>query len=141
MIAAFARLLEMIPTPLYQVLYVSTLCADQPLSIVASIAHHARAVNVGRGITALLVFDGQRFCQLLEGEARPVLSLASRIYEDSRHQDVEVLQHGPADKRRFEGFQLAFTNGEEDLSLAPLIALDGQAAVDAFDALRARLPA
>lgn len=131
----------MTPSSLYQVLYVSKLCADQPLSVVASIAHRARVANEERGITAMLLFDGEYFCQLLEGEQRPVLSLADRIYTDARHQNVEVLQHGLADRRRFNGFELAFTNGEEDLALLPLCALDGRAAVAAFDALRARLPA
>lgn len=128
------------PTPLYQVLYVSTICAEQPLTVVAAIAHHARAANAQRGIGAMLVFDGVHFCQLLEGDQRSVLSLTERICSDTRHQNVEVLQHGPADKRRFEGFELAFTNGEDDMSLERLVALDGQAAVDAFDALCARLP-
>lgn len=130
----------MTPTPLYQVLYVSTICAEQPLSVVAAIVHHARAANAERGISAMLIFDGVHFCQLLEGEQRPVLSLTDRICNDKRHQNVEVLKHGPADRRRFEGFELAFTNGEDDMSLTHLVALDGQAAVDAFDALCARLP-
>ena len=104
------------PQPLlYQVLYVSTLSPELPLSVVADIAHHARARNAAHGITSLLAFDGQRFCQLLEGERRPVLSLAERIRSDPRHAGVEVLHHGPLQARRFSDFQLAFTSGEEGL--------------------------
>ncbi len=140
MLAASSRNFLMKPSSLYQVLYVSKLCADQPLTVVADIVHRARVANEGRGITALLVFDGEYFCQLIEGDERPVLSLAGRIYDDPRHQEVEVLHHGLADKRRFKGFEVAFTDGEEELTLAPLCALDGRAAVEAFDALRVRLP-
>ncbi|AVO41686.1 BLUF domain-containing protein [Simplicispira suum] len=125
---------------LYQVLYVSTLSPEQPLSIVADIAHRARASNAERGITALLAFDGQRFCQMLEGERKPVLSLTERIRNDARHTGVEVLYHGPLQARRFGDFQLAFTSGEEETSFEQLEALDGSAALAAFERLRLALP-
>ena len=54
-------------TALYEVLYVSTLAPDQPLQVVAEIAAHARPANASMDITGLLIFDGQRFCQQLEG--------------------------------------------------------------------------
>ena len=129
------------PQPLlYQVLYVSTLSPDHPLSVVADIAHRARVRNAERGITALLAFDGQNFCQLLEGERKPVLSLTERIRSDARHVGVEVLYHGPLQARRFKDFQLAFTNGDEETSFSHLEALDGSAALAAFERLRAALP-
>ncbi len=125
---------------LYQVLYVSTLAPDQPLSVVAKIAHHARVANGRLAIGALLVFDGLRFCQLIEGDRKPVLSLIERIRADARHTGVEVLHHGPLSARRYREFQLVFTSGEEDNSLLPLEALDGQAALTAFEQLCATLP-
>lgn len=124
---------------LYQVLYVSTLSPDQPLSVVADIAHRARAANAALGITALLIFDGQRFCQMLEGDRKPVLALTERIRADTRHTAVEVLHFGPLAARRFQDFQLAFTNGDEDSSFAHLEALDGEAALAAFELQRAAL--
>lgn len=128
---------------LYQLLYVSTLSADQPLSAVAAIAHQARVANARMGITALLVFDGQNFCQLLEGDRKLVLKLIERIRSDPRHTGVEVLHHGPLAERSFSGFRLNFTNGEDDGDRTPLQALealDGETAVAAFHALRADLP-
>ncbi len=131
---------DMTASSLYQLLYVSTLRAEVPLTVVAEIAHRARVANAELGITALLVFDGVHFCQLLEGDRRRVLSLADRIFEDARHQSVEVLHHGAIEKRRFDGFHLAFTTGEDDMSLASLVDLDGDEAVSAFAVLRERLP-
>ena len=46
---------------LYEVLYVSTLAPEQPLSVVAEIAGRARQVNAELDVTGLLIFDGQRF--------------------------------------------------------------------------------
>ncbi|MCO5102827.1 MAG: BLUF domain-containing protein [Burkholderiaceae bacterium] len=127
------------PSLLYQVLYVSTLSPEQPLSVVAEIAHRARVRNAELGIGALLVFDGQRFCQMLEGDRRPVLSLIERIRSDTRHTDVEVLYHGPLPARRFSDLQLAFTSGEMDTSFEQFAALDDRAALAAFERLRLAL--
>ncbi|WP_349678371.1 BLUF domain-containing protein [Polaromonas sp. UBA4122] len=51
----------------YEVLYVSTIAPEAPISIVANIAGKARPANHERDITGLLIFDGMRFCEQLEG--------------------------------------------------------------------------
>ena len=118
---------------LYEVLYVSTLAPDQPLSVVAEIAARARLVNVQLDITGLLVFDGQRFCQQLEGPQKAVLKLIERIRNDPRHINVEIVHNGPLAGRRFQQFSLAFSTLEDVDALTRLEKLDGQAAVAAFD--------
>ena len=116
---------------LYEVLYVSTIAPDQPLSVVAEIAGRARVVNAELGITGLLIFDGQRFCQQLEGPQKAVLKLIERIRNDPRHINVEVLHHGPLAGRRFQHFSLAFSAVEDVDALARMERLDGEAAVSA----------
>lgn len=122
---------------LYEALYVSTLAERQPVAVVAEIAGHARVHNARRGITGLLIFDGMRFCQQLEGTQKEVLKLTERIRDDTRHTRVEVLHHGPLAERRFRQFSLAFTPVEDTEVLARLELLDGEAAMAAFEALRA----
>lgn len=121
---------------LYEALYVSTLAPDQPLSVVADIAGRARTRNASLGITGLLIFDGMRFCQQLEGPQKEVLKLTERIRNDPRHTGVEVLHHGPLAERRFRQFSLAFTSVEDTEALVQLEQFDGQAAMAAFEALR-----
>ncbi|NMM77617.1 blue light sensor protein [Acidovorax sp. SRB_14] len=123
-------------TTLYQVLYVSLLGPDVPISAVADIAGHARAANAQRDITGLLVFDGGRFCQQLEGWKKDVLALTERIRQDPRHTGVTILHHGPLAARRFSGFSLAFSAVEDADTLAQLELLDGEAALQAFEAMR-----
>lgn len=118
---------------LYEVLYVSTLAPEQPLSVVAEIAGRARQVNGELDITGLLIFDGQRFCQQLEGPKKVVLKLIERIRNDPRHVSVEVLHHGPLAGRRFQNFSLAFSTVEDVDALARLERLDGDAALAAFN--------
>ena len=79
---------------LYEVLYVSTLAPLHPPTVVAEIAARARHVNAELDVTGLLIFDGQRFCQQLEGPQKSVLKLIERIRNDPRHINVEVLHHG-----------------------------------------------
>ena len=124
---------------LYEVLYVSTIAPDQPLSVVAEIAGRARVVNAELGITGLLIFDGQRFCQQLEGPQKAVLKLIDRIRNDPRHINVEVLHHGPLAGRRFQQFSLAFSTVEDADALARMERLDGEAALAAFEAMRGEL--
>ena len=128
------------PSPaLYEVLYVSTIAPDQPLSVVAEIAGRARVVNAELGITGLLIFDGQRFCQQLEGPQKAVLKLIERIRNDPRHINVEVLHHGPLAGRRFQHFSLAFSTVEDVEALARMELLDGEAALAGFEVLRGQL--
>ena len=128
-----------ISSALYEVLYVSTLAPDQPTAVVAEIAAKARQVNAELDITGLLIFDGQRFCQQLEGPQKAVLKLIERIRNDPRHVNVEVLHHGPLAGRRFQQFSLAFSTVEDADALARMERLDGEAALAAFEAMRGEL--
>jgi hypothetical protein len=128
-----------ISTALYEVLYVSTLAPEQPLSVVAEIAGRARQRNAELDVTGLLIFDGQRFCQQLEGPQKVVLKLIDLIRTDARHVNVEVLHHGPLAGRRFQQFSLAFSTVEDVDALARMERLDGDMALAAFDAVRKEL--
>ena len=124
---------------LYGVLYVSTIAPEAPLSVVADIVRKARPGNQERGITGLLIFDGQRFCQQLEGPQKAVLKLIERIRIDPRHVNVEVVHNGPLAGRRFQQFSLAFSTVEDADALARMERLDGEAALAAFEAMRGEL--
>lgn len=93
---------------LHEVLYVSTLSPDAPVKVVSQIAAKARIANEAAGITGLLVFDGMRFCQQIEGTRKAVLGLIQRIEQDPRHVNVEILHHGPLAERRFRRFSLGY---------------------------------
>ena len=123
-------------TTLYEVLYVSVLAPGVPVSAVAAIAGHARAANAQRGVTGLLVFDGNCFCQQLEGMQKNVLSAMERICQDPRHVHVSVVHQGRLAARRFTNFNLAFSTVEDADTLAELALLDGEAALQAFESLR-----
>ena len=119
-------------SPLYEVLYVSTMAEHAPLRIVAAIAGQSRAANLAAGITGILVFDGMRFCQHLEGSRKQVLALLERIRKDLRHTQVEVVYQGALSERRFRSFSLGYTTLDEGDMLETIENLDGQAAMNVF---------
>jgi hypothetical protein len=122
-------------TQLYEAIYVSTIAPGVAISSVADIAGKSRIANQRHGITGLLIFDGMRYCQQLEGPQKQVLNLMEKIRHDPRHINVEIIHHGELASRRFKSFSLGYTTVEDPEVLERLENLDGQAAVNAFLAL------
>ena len=82
-------------TERFQLFYLSRLAAGTSPACVAQIVRASRQRNPAHGISSLLVFDGWRFCQYIEGAIATVGELADRIRTDARHTDVKVLHQGP----------------------------------------------
>lgn len=123
-------------TALHEILYTSTLAPGQPPRSVGQIVSQARSRNASRHITGLLVFDGQHFCQHIEGPRDELLRLMSRIEQDARHVDVKVVYEGRLDTRRYQRFDLGYADVEGPTGLAELPHLDGEPALARFLALR-----
>ncbi len=117
---------------LHEVLYVSTLAPEAPLQVVAQIAAKARIANAAAGITGLLIFDGMRFCQQMEGPRKEVLALTQRILQDSRHVNLEILRHGPLEARRFKRFALGYVSVDDSEVLATMEHSDPEQALAQF---------
>jgi hypothetical protein len=96
------------PMP-YELVYASWISSDLAPGQIPDLVQQARPRNRETGVTSLLVFDGTRFCQLLEGDIEAVTALARTIEGDPRHSGYTVLhagtQPGP---RRFPDWDLAF---------------------------------
>jgi len=122
--------------PLYEIFYCSELAQDLPATAVGAIVGQARARNAQRNITGLLVFDGMRFCQHLEGPRDAVEALMRRIEQDPRHVDVRVVHQGPLESRRYSGFGMGLAESEGPDLMAGVHALEGEAALKHFLALR-----
>ncbi|RZL93192.1 MAG: BLUF domain-containing protein [Variovorax sp.] len=123
---------------LHEILYCSQLAAGQSPRVVGSIVSQARTRNAEHGITGLLVFDGQRFCQHLEGPRSLVVGLMSRISEDPRHEQIRVVYDGPLVQRRYQRFDMGFAQTEEPDDMAGIHTLDGPLALARFLELRPR---
>lgn len=81
--------------PKFQLLYVSQLAPGCDFGVVKSIVSVSRQRNLQRNITGTLLFDGERFCQLIEGSEPDVMALMLRIEGDPRHTHIQRLHTGP----------------------------------------------
>ena len=116
--------------PLYELLYTSSLAPTASAGDIAGIARVSRAHNADCGITGALIFDGQRFCQYLEGPGIAVLNLVRRIASDPRHVDFVIRHQGPlSGPRRFPAWHLGYALAHEGHDLDALADAQGDEAV------------
>lgn len=100
---------------LYELLYTSELALKESPSCIASILRVSRGNNLREHISGLLVFDGLRFCQYLEGPKEAVLRLAETIRRDPRHVLFTVQDQGAlTGERRFAGHSMAYGIAEAE---------------------------
>lgn len=124
---------------LRHILYVSHLAPECNATVVPRILQTARRHNAAHGITGLLVFDGQMFCQLLEGPASEVAPLMDRIRQDTRHVRLQTLYEGEPAARHFEAFSMGYAQAEDEDPLHALAQHQGTAALHALQTLLPRL--
>lgn len=126
--------------PLYQLVYSSLLAADAGVACVADICRTARERNAKDGVTGLLIFDGLRFCQYLEGARDAVRALAQSICEDVRHEQFVILHEGGFEgPRLFNDWSMGYALADDEEMLAPVLAMRGAATVNALQGLVPRL--
>ncbi len=92
--------------PVYQLVYISR--ATRPLddAELARLATVAARINGGHDITGLLLYDGSRFIQALEGPQPPVDMLMARIARDPRHDSIAYIERRAVAARQFGGWAM-----------------------------------
>lgn len=95
---------------LFRLLYVSAslLPPDSADRIVEGIVDVARARNSREGITGALLFTGEGFAQVLEGEQQAVLRLMADIERDRGHHEINIVLQAAVATRWFDGWSMAY---------------------------------
>jgi hypothetical protein len=94
--------------PLTQLLYTSRVGDDFEPDQIASILTQARRNNARLEITGALWFTPNYFLQVLEGRRNHINQLYSRLLQDTRHTDAELLSYGEIEKRQFSNWQMGY---------------------------------
>ena len=87
--------------------------SGEPLAAMLQAARHR---NHRMGVTGLLVADGKRYLQWLEGPSDGVRTLMHSISLDRRHDSIEVLAETPVDARTFKGWDMRLASDSVSLS-------------------------
>lgn len=99
---------------IYRIMYMSRAIRALSEDDVERLAERASDRNAALSITGLLLFDGRRFLQAIEGDREAVGALMDRIRQDDRHDMIETMTDGPGDQRMFGSWSLAYKRvGEE----------------------------
>lgn len=121
---------------LRQYLYVSRLAPGAQTSDVTDIVRTARTRNAIAGITGLLLFNGDAFCQYVEGPALAMAPLLEALATDARHDQVTVLHDALVlGVRRMPTWALGYAYDEG--AFDDLRGLRGEDALQAFERLAA----
>ena len=101
-------------TDLIEIVYLSE--PGEPLfdDDVIGILKQSESNNAARGITGVLLYDGEHFLQVLEGEARVVWDTYADILADPRHRNVRTVHEGPIARRMFSRWGMAYRRIDTD---------------------------
>ena len=83
------------------------------------IRQSARMLNALDGITGLLLFDGTRFLQIIEGSEEAVDALVERLRRDPRHSAFEIRDERYVDQRSFPDWSMEFATMADGFDDAP----------------------
>lgn len=117
-------------SPTEAFLYTSRLASDAGIDCVADIVKTARAFNSENHITGVLIFDGERFCQYIEGPKASLDALIQRIAADSRHCEFNPqYRQNTGNRRLFANWSMAYAMVEDEEILQELSMLEGENAM------------
>jgi hypothetical protein len=125
-------------TELFSLLYVSRMTRPSGAEV-AAICRQAQINNEREGITGLLVFDGEAFCQLVEGAEAALSLLLHRLERDPRHVDMQVLHFGRAPTRRFPAWRMGYAFAADPQAIGRVQRGVRHSGVDAFHEVVAAL--
>jgi hypothetical protein len=107
------RPFAMAPPPLVTLCYQSRAKRQPSSDDLAQLVLEARERNKQFGVTGMLVHEGGRFYQWLEGPETALEGLWSSIKRDDRHEDIELLGEGVTPVRLFSEWDLRFLSRPE----------------------------
>lgn len=96
-----------------QLIYISTAAGDVSAAERDAILRVSQRNNARDGITGVLLFNGRRFLQALEGEQRLVQAAYDRIKADTRHRAIVLLSTRDIAAREFGEWAMAAPGGDE----------------------------
>nr|WP_086940985.1 BLUF domain-containing protein [Thaumasiovibrio occultus] len=104
---------------MYQIVYISKANVAPSDTDLAETLTQFRAFNHSQAITGLLLFTGSYYFQVLEGDEGTIAPLYTKICDDARHHNVQIVDRGPINERAFANWAMGY--GEiTEASLAPL---------------------
>lgn len=102
-----------LPAECLHIIYCSRLAPGADYTAYGDICRAARRRHLDDGVSSVLLFDGHRFCQWLQGELGAVAALMHQIAGDTRHTALTTRLHAVMPFCSFaQGWRAGFVDSE-----------------------------
>lgn len=107
---------------MYRLIYISTAQRETTQDHIDQILAVSRINNCRDGLTGLLIYDGKRFFQYIEGEEARVRTALTRIKADPRHRGLVELSSSTGQNRQFPNWEMAGMRADSPAALETIVA-------------------
>lgn len=103
-----SQLLGVEPPLMFTIAYLSNLSRQLSKEELFALATNASENNRKKDICGILLYSGNKFLQVLQGEEEAVKTLFEKIAKDSRHRNVTVIIESHSMAKEFGNWSMAF---------------------------------
>ena len=103
----------------YALIYLSKATQAFPHDELHQLALQAQQRNAEKELSGLLLYSGEYFLQILEGEYTILNSLFQKISMDDRHNAIQVLLGAPAKERMFPNWSMGVIDIQKSEKIDP----------------------
>ena len=100
-------------TQLIELTYVSEPTQEMSFLGLMRLLYHSYLRNTSMGITGALIFENNRFGQVIEGPTTQIEDLWEKIQKDTRHKNIRLIESKPIERRSFSKWTMVFQGSEE----------------------------
>ena len=109
-------------TQLIELTYVSEPAQEMSFLGLIRLLYHSYLRNTSMGITGALIFENNRFGQVIEGPRTQIENLWEKIQKDTRHKNIHLIDSRPIEHRSFSKWTMVFQGNEEVVKNLPEVA-------------------
>jgi len=104
---------------LIELTYVSEPTQNMSFLGLMRLLYHSYANNQASGITGALIYENNKFGQVIEGPEKAINTLWHKIQKDDRHKNVRLILSKPISERSFSKWTMIFQGNEEIAKTLP----------------------
>jgi len=104
---------------LIELTYVSEPAQNMSFLGLMRLLYHSYANNQASGITGALIYENNKFGQVIEGPEEAINTLWQKIQKDDRHKNVHLILSKPISERSFKKWTMIFQGNEEIAKTLP----------------------
>ena len=104
---------------LIELTYVSEPAQKMSFLGLMRLLYHSYSNNQASGITGALIYENNKFGQVIEGFEKDIEVLWQKIQKDCRHKNVRLIESKPISERSFSKWTMVFQGNEEITKTLP----------------------